>query len=154
MSDINAILQNYQNRDREYLLPILQDIQQQNGFLSNDAIVMVADYLTIPTSKVYAVATFYDGFRFSPGAKYKIQVCNGAGCHIERSSDIYHEFEKNISGKSLPGGKGDLFSLEMVACLGACGNAPVAKINNTFHTNMKLEQIAGLITDIKAGEDA
>lgn len=152
MSDINAILQSYQNRDREYLLPILQDIQQQNGFLSNDAIVMVADYLKIPTSKVYAVATFYDRFRFSPGAKYKIQVCNGAGCHIERSGDIFNEFEKNIGGKSLSDGKGGLFSIESVACLGACGNAPVVKINNTFHTNMRLEHIAELIASIKAGE--
>jgi NADH:ubiquinone oxidoreductase subunit E len=152
MNEIKSILQNYQNRDREYLLPILQDIQQENGFLSNDAIILVADYLKIPTSKVYAVATFYDRFRFLPKAKYRIQVCNGTGCHIEGSSMLLEEFEKHIGTRSGALTKSDLFSIEEVACLGACGNAPVVKINDVFYTNVKIEIISDLIAVIKAEE--
>lgn len=152
MSEIKNILQNYQNRDREYLLPILQDIQRENGFLSNDAIILVAEYLKIPTSKVYAVATFYDRFRFTPKAKYRIQVCNGTGCHIEGSSMLLEEFEKHIGTRTGTVTKSNLFSIEVVACLGACGNAPVVKINDVFYTNVKIEIISDLIAAIKAEE--
>ncbi len=151
MDEIKNILQNYQNRDREYLLPILQDIQHENGYLSNDAIVMVAEHLKIPTGKVYAVATFYDRFRFSPKAKYRIKVCNGTGCHIKGSGMLLMEFEKIIK-KDVANFKNDMFSIEEVACLGACGNAPVVKINDVFYTNFEKGMISEIIAVIKSKE--
>jgi NADH-quinone oxidoreductase subunit E len=151
MDEIKNILQNYQNRDREYLLPILQDIQHEKGYLSNDAIVMVAEHLKIPTSKVYAVATFYDRFRFSPKAKYRIKVCNGTGCHIKGSGMLFKEFEK-IVGTNGANFKSEMFSTEEVACLGACGNAPVVKINDVFYTNVETGMISAIIAAIKSKE--
>lgn len=153
MTEIEAVLQNYQNRDREYLLPILQDIQQVKGFLSHQAVVLVAAHLKIPTSKVYAVATFYDQFRFLPKAKYRIRVCNGTGCHIEGSGYLLEEFKKQLGMEAGSESKNELFSLEFVQCLGACGKAPVIKINDGFYTNVTLDLIPELIAAIKARED-
>jgi NADH:ubiquinone oxidoreductase subunit E len=153
MNEIEAILQKYQNRDREFLLPILQDIQRLSGFLSQDAVVSVAAHLKIPTSKVYAVATFYDQFRFLPKAKYRIKVCNGTGCHIEGSSAILDEFKKQLSNESGPDLKNDSFSLETVQCLGACGNAPVIKINDLFYSNVTPDMVHDLIAALKVRED-
>jgi len=153
MNEIEAILQKYQNRDREFLLPILQDIQRLSGFLSQDAVVSVAAHLKIPTSKVYAVATFYDQFRFLPKAKYRIKVCNGTGCHIEGSSAILDEFKKQLSNESGTDLKNDSFSLETVQCLGACGKAPVIQINDIFYTNVTPDMAPDLIAALKVRED-
>lgn len=153
MNEIEAILHKYQNRDREFLLPILQDIQRLIGFLSQDAVVSVAAHLKIPTSKVYAVATFYDQFRFLPKAKYRIQVCNGTGCHIEGSTAILDEFKKQLSTESGSDLKNDSFSLETVQCLGACGNAPVIKINDIFYTNVTPDMVPDLIAALKVREE-
>ncbi|MBE0637483.1 MAG: NAD(P)H-dependent oxidoreductase subunit E [Bacteroidales bacterium] len=153
MTEIEAILQKYQNRDREYLLPILQDIQSVSGFLSRQAVISVAAHLKIPTSKVYAVATFYERFRFLPKAKYRISVCNGTGCHIEGSGNLLEAF-KRLMGLE-PGAelKNELFSLEVVQCLGACGNAPVIKINDVFYSNVTPDMVPELIAAIKAREE-
>jgi len=130
MTEIKTVLQDYQNREREYLIPILQDIQSLIGFISPDAIAAVALHLKIPTSKVYAVASFYDQFKFLPFAKYRIKVCNGTGCHIEGSGAIYDELVKLL------------------------GNAPVIKINDKFYIAVTLEMAADIIKSIKALEDA
>jgi NADH:ubiquinone oxidoreductase subunit E len=153
MNEIETILHKYQNRDREFLLPILQDIQRLIGFLSQDAVVSVAAHLKIPTSKVYAVATFYDQFRFLPKAKYRIKICNGTGCHIEGSSVILEEFKKQLGNESGTDLKNDSFSLETVQCLGACGNAPVIKINDIFYTNVTPDMVPDLIAALKERED-
>lgn len=153
MTEIEAVLHNYQNHDREYLLPILQDIQRVKGFLSQQAVVSVATHLRIPTSKVYAVATFYDQFRFYPKARYRVQVCNGTGCHIEGSGVLLDEFEKQLGVSPGADSKNELFSLEVVQCLGACGNAPVIKINEVFYPGVTTDMIPELIAKIKARED-
>jgi len=153
MTEIEAVLHSYQNRDREYLLPILQDIQRIKGFITTEVVVAVAAHLKIPTSKVYAVASFYDQFRFVPFAKYQIKVCNGTGCHIEGSNALFEELKKQLEPKNGNQFKSDLFSLEQVQCLGACGNAPVMKINEIFYTSVTPEMAAGLLSSIKAQEE-
>ena len=153
MTEIEAVLQAYQNRDREYLLPILQDIQRVKGFISTETVVAVSAHLKIPTSKVYAVASFYDQFRFVPFAKYQIKVCNGTGCHIEGSNAVFEELKKQLEAKNGGQLKSDIFSLEQVQCLGACGNAQVMKINEIFHTGVTPEMAARLLSSIKAQEE-
>lgn len=154
MSHIDAILARYQNNDREFLLPILQDIQQEHGFISKEAIVSLGQFLKIPTSKIFAVATFYDQFRFSPAAKIRIQLCHGTACHMEGAAVLLEEFEKRLGIKAGEITSDRLFSLELTGCLGACGMAPVIRINNDFYPLTEPGQVEDLINKVKAEQEA
>jgi NADH:ubiquinone oxidoreductase subunit E len=152
MSKIEAILQKFPNNDRENLLPILQEIQKEESYLSKESVIKVGAHLKIPTSKVYAVSTFYDQFRFTPGAKYKICLCNGTACHMEGSKGLLKEFGKLLGIGAGQMTKDKLFSLETTPCMGACGMAPVIRINNNFHTDVSEEMLTEIITSIKEKE--
>ncbi len=144
-TNIHNILSNYSEGSKENLIPILQDIQQDEGFLSLDSVVEVGKYLSMPTSKIFGVATFYNQFRFEPLGKYHIQVCRGTACHVLGSDTVIGEIEKNIGVKSGKTTKDGLFSLEVVYCIGACGLAPVISINGNFHTKVTSKSIKEIL---------
>lgn len=152
MNKIEAILKNFPNHDRENLLPILQAVQKEEGYISADAVVEVGSYLRIPTSKVYAVSTFYDQFRFSASAKYKICLCNGTACHMEGSGHLLKEFEKQLGITAGQITRNRVFSIETKPCMGACGMAPVVKINGAFHTEVNAQMVTELLASIKENE--
>jgi len=144
-TNIHNILCNYAEGSKENLIPILQDIQQDEGFLSLESVVEVGKYLSIPTSKIYGVATFYNQFRFIPIGKYHIQVCRGTACHVLGSSTIMEEIEKNIGVKPGETTRDGLFSLEVVYCIGACGLAPVISVNGNFHGKVTSKSIKEIL---------
>ena len=144
-TNINNILKNYSEGSKEYLIPILQDIQQDEGYLSLDAVVEVGKYLRMPTSKIFGVATFYNQFRFIPLGKYHIQVCRGTACHVLGSLTVMEEIEKNLGVKAGQTTRDGLFSLEVVYCIGACGLSPVISINGTFHTKVTSKSIKEIL---------
>ena len=144
-TNIQSILSNYPEGSKENLIPILQDIQQDDGYLSKDAVVEVGKYLSMPTSNIFGVATFYNQFRFEPLGKYHIQVCRGTACHVLGSDTVIGEIEKNIGVKSGSTTKDGLFSLEVVYCIGACGLAPVISINGDFHTKVTSKSIKEIL---------
>ena len=152
MDKIEVILEKFPNNDRENLLPILQEVQRQEGYIHEDAVVKVGAYLKIPTSKVYAVSTFYDQFRFSPGAKYKIKVCNGTACHMEGSSTLLEKIKKLIGIEENEKTGNRLFSLKTTPCMGACGKSPVIRINEDFYTHVTGEKLSQIIASIKVKE--
>ncbi len=144
-TNINNILKNYSEGSKENLIPILQDIQQDEGYLSLDAVVIVGKYLKMPTSNIFGVATFYNQFRFIPLGKYHIQVCRGTACHVLGSGTVIEEIEKNIGVKDGQTTRDGLFSLEVVYCIGACGLAPVISINGVFHTKVTSKSIKEIL---------
>jgi len=152
MNKIEDILQSFPNRDRENLLPILQEIQKNEGFISEGAVVKVGDYLNIPTSKVYAVSTFYDQFRYTDKAKYQIHLCNGTACHMEGAGNLVKEFEKQLNISSGQLTKDRMFGIATKPCMGACGMAPVVKVNEKYYTGFTLEMVQELIASIKESE--
>ncbi len=149
MEKVKKILQNYSSEGRENLIPILQDIQDNNGWLSEDSIIEVGNHLNLPVSKIYGVATFYNQFSFQPKGKYHIQVCRGTACHVLGSASVLQEFEKNLNIKPDQTSKDGLFSLEVVACIGACGLAPVISINGEFHAKITSDSIKQIIANYK-----
>lgn len=153
MSTIENILLNYPTPDRSLLLPILQDVQSSEGYIPADAVVMISDYLKIPTSKVYSVSAFYEKFRFTPGAKYAICLCNGTACHMEKSGSLIKEFEKQLGITAGQITRDKLFSLNASPCMGACGKAPVVRINQDFHTGVTIDQVTELLASIKNQEE-
>lgn len=143
--DFSKILDNYPHDSRDSLIPLLQDIQEEIGYLSEEAIVEAGRHLQLPTSKIYGVATFYNQFRFEPQGKYHIQVCRGTACHVLGSATVLQELEKHLKVKAGQTTKDALFSIEVVACIGACGLAPVISINGEFHAKVTSESIKEII---------
>lgn len=148
-----AILSKYPKGHRDCLIPILQDIQEQYGYLSETSIVEVSRYLDLPSSKVFSLATFYNQFRFEPLGKFHIRLCHGTSCHVNGTSDIIRELEKKL--KIIPGQttRDGIFSLEIVACMGACHLSPLIQVNDNYHTKIKSGDIKDIIDSYIHGEE-
>jgi NADH-quinone oxidoreductase E subunit len=151
---VSTILSEYANSGRESLIPILQKIQEEEGFLSRQAVIEVGQTLDIPASKIYGVATFYNQFRFEPLGKYHVQVCRGTACHVLGSATVLQELEKMLKLKAGQTTRDGLFSMEVVACIGACGLAPVICINGEFHAKVTKEELKGIIDEYRNKENA
>ncbi|MCX6230662.1 MAG: NADH-quinone oxidoreductase subunit NuoE [Bacteroidetes bacterium] len=148
-NQVKLILEKHGKVKRDSLIPILQEIQEAEGYLSEAAIVEVGTSMKIPASKIYGVATFYNQFRFSPKGKYNILVCRGTACHVLGSSTVLKEIEKYLKIKAGQTSKDGLFSIEVVACIGACGLAPVICINGEFHAKVTSESIKKIIDNYR-----
>jgi NADH-quinone oxidoreductase subunit E len=146
---LNQILTDYANCGSDSLIPILQKIQEEEGFLSRQAVVEVGKTLDIPASKIYGVATFYNQFRFEPLGKYHVQVCRGTACHVLGSATVLQELEKMLKIKAGQTTRDGLFSMEVVACIGACGLAPVICVNGEFHAKVTKEGLQGIIEEYR-----
>ena len=142
---IKEILNNYQNAGRDKLIPILQDVQEAAGFLSRESVQLTARHLKLPASKIYGVATFYNQFRFEPKGQFHIQVCRGTACHVKGSLPLLESLQKELEIQPGRTTKDGFFSLEVVACIGACGLAPVIAVNGEFHARLECDQVAGII---------
>jgi NADH-quinone oxidoreductase subunit E len=150
---LNQILTEYANHGSESLIPILQKIQEKEGFLSRQAVIEVGKTLDIPASKIYGVATFYNQFRFEPLGKYHVQVCRGTACHVLGSATVLQELEKMLKIKAGQTSRDGLFSMEVVACIGACGLAPVICVNGEFHAKVTKEELQGIINEYRNKEN-
>lgn len=152
MTKVQAILEKYPDTGRDNLIPILQDIQRNEGYLSKESIIKVGQYLKIPSSKIFGVATFYNQFRFEPYGKNHIQICRGTACHVLGSKTVLEEIEKVLKVKAGETTRDGLFSIEVVACIGACGLAPVITVNGAFHAKVSSQSIKEIIEQYKAEE--
>ena len=140
---------------RESLIAIMQDIQSEYKYLSTEALELIADKLGIGVAKVYSVATFYENFSLEAKGKYIVKVCCGTACHVRKSQPIYdalHEY-LGLSGKRKTSDD-QLFTLETVACLGACSLAPAMTVNDEVHAKMTPESAVALLEEIRAKEAA
>ena len=141
---VEKVMQRYPKAGRDSLIPILQAVQEEQGFLSEDAVVSISRHLRIPASKVFGVATFYNQFRFQPKGKYHVMVCRGTACHVKGSLKGLEMVTKLLKVEPGKTTRDKLFSLEVVAYMGACGLAPVVNVNGQFYakvTPMKLQRI-------------
>jgi len=147
-----AILDKY-DKNPNKLIPILQDIQEEYTYLPEDIMTFVATALGISSANIYGVATFYAHFTLEPKGKYIIKVCDGTACHVKKSDGILAALEKELGlSKSKKTSDDLLFTLETVACLGACGLAPAVVINDKVHGLMTPESTIALINEIKEAE--
>lgn len=141
---------------KDQLIPLLQFAQSELGYLPTEAMVAIADYLKVPASHVYGVATFYAQFRFSPLGKNRITVCRGTACHVRGGKKVIEEISK-VLGIEDGGTTEDLsFSLETVACVGSCALAPVVVVNKKVYgkvTPKKMREIIYGIQGISPDEE-
>jgi NADH-quinone oxidoreductase E subunit len=142
---IEDILQGYKDAGRDSLIPILQDVQEEFGYLSREAVVTIGAYLELPVSKIYGVATFYNQFRFEPLGKNHIQVCRGTACHVKGSAAVLDSICRELEIQPGQTSRDGEFSIEVVACIGACGLAPVICINGEFHAKVTTDSVKKII---------
>ncbi|MFO7843687.1 MAG: NADH-quinone oxidoreductase subunit NuoE [Bacteroidales bacterium] len=152
MQEIEKILDQYPFVQRDNLIPILQDIQNTFGYISEEAIVKVGSYLKMPTSKIYGLATFYNQFRFTPKGKYHIKICNGTSCHVNANNLIIREVEKILGIKNGENTKDNHFSLEITSCMGVCGMGPVMAVNDKYYTLITVQKAKEIISDYQQME--
>lgn len=149
---ITQIIGQY-DRNPANLIAILQEIQDEYKYLSEEALTLVADRLGISVAKVYGVATFYENFSLEPKGRHIIRICDGTACHVRKSEPIYLAIYEalGLRGKRKTSADG-LFTLETVACLGACGLAPVMTVDGTVHAKMTPESALELLESIRKEE--
>jgi NADH-quinone oxidoreductase E subunit len=148
-----AILAKYPRSQRDGLIPILQDIQDQFGFLSETSIIEVGRHLDLPSSKIYGLATFYNQFRFEPRGRFHIRLCHGTACHVIGSSNVLKELEKHLRISAGQTSRDGAFSLELTACMGACHLSPLLQVNDKFHTKIDPANIREIIDSYISGEE-
>lgn len=145
MNEVQTILKNYPQAKRDSLIPILQDVQDTCGYISREAVAEIGRHLDLPASKIFGVATFYNQFRFQAAGKYHIQICRGTACHVKGSAKVLDTLVRELKIQPGETSRDGLFSLEVVACIGACGLAPVIAVNGEFYADVNPEKIQKII---------
>jgi len=126
------------------LIPLLQSIQENAGYISVDSIQRIAEHLRLTESQVYGVASFYAQFRFRPPARHCISVCLGTACHVRGGDRLMTVLQRDLGARPGTSTVDGRFDLNRVACLGCCALSPVVKIDRDIYSNvtsMKLKRI-------------
>lgn len=140
------------NNQKEALISILQDIQDEYNYLPQDALRIVSDTLGIPLIDIVGVATFYRAFSLKPRGKHIITVCLGTACHVRGGMKILDEFEKKLNikaGETTPDGQ---FTLETVACLGCCAIGPVVVVDDNYSAQTSIRKVDSIVTKYRKKE--
>jgi len=133
----------------ESLIPALQYIQESAGYLPREAMTAVAEYLRVPHSKVFGVASFYSLFHMKPRGRHQITVCRGTACHVRGSARLLTDLEKMLGIQSGGTTADMLFSLESVACFGSCALAPVV-VKDKVYGRQTSASVKNLVETIRA----
>ena len=142
-------------REPGNLIAILGAVQEVYSYLPEDVMTYVATALGITPGTVFGVATFYAHFTLEPKGKYVIKVCDGTACHVKKSGDIIKTFETELGlSESKKTSDDMLFTLEVVACIGACGLAPVIMVNEDVYAAMTIDKTKELVGKIRNEEAA
>jgi NADH-quinone oxidoreductase subunit E len=152
MNAVDAILQKHPRAGRDALIPILQEVQEKQGYLSREAVIRISKHLNLPTTKIFGVATFYNQFRFQPKGKYHFMVCRGTACHVKGSNRVLDMAQKILKLKPGQTSRDRLFSLETVACMGACGLSPVMNLNGEFYAKVTPQKLVKIIQECRETE--
>lgn len=129
------------------LMPVLQGIQDEYGYVPKPTIDLVAERLNVYPSQIFGVLTFYAQFHLKPRGKFIIRVCVGTACHVQGAPRIVETFFDKLGighAETTP----DLrYTFEKVACLGACGMAPLAMVNDSTYGAMTVQKVDQIVTD-------
>ncbi len=147
-AEFERLVKRYPTRE-SMILPALWLTQEQEGWVSQEAIAYIADRIGTFAAKVYEAATFYTMYNLHPMGKYHICVCRTLSCWLRGKQEIVDYLRDEVGvtpGNATDDGK---FSLEEVECLGHCGTAPVVQINGEFYADMDVEQLKSLLATVK-----
>jgi NADH:ubiquinone oxidoreductase subunit E len=138
---LDDIIENQFDNNKENLIMILQAIQKQCNYLPRPALNYLSTKIGIPYSQIYGVATFYATFSLEPRGRNIISICTGTACHVRGAERIREQVIESIhikDGQTTPDGR---FTLETVRCIGCCSLGPVVKINEDTHARLSTEEV-------------
>ncbi len=127
------------------VIPVLQTVQREFGYVPSEALQTISEELKIPTAELYGVVTFYAQFHLKPRGRHIVRVCRGTACHVRGSLQLMQKLKEMLSVEE-NGTTEDLrFTLEPVACLGACGLAPVIMVDDDTHGRLTADKLGDVI---------
>jgi NADH-quinone oxidoreductase subunit E len=129
------------------LMPVLQGIQDEYGYVPKPTIALVAERLNIYPSQIFGVLTFYAQFHLKPRGRFIIRVCVGTACHVQGASRIVETFFDKLHIGHAETSADLRYTFEKVACLGACGMAPLAMVNNATFGSMTVQKVQAILAD-------
>lgn len=152
-SKAEKVLEKYKGT-RGALIPVLQVVQAEYGYLSQSLIDLISERLNISTNEVAGVATFYAQFHLKPRGKHIIKVCCGTACHVKGAKKVAEKLVETLDVSVGMTTTDKLFTLEEVACLGACSLAPVMMIDEDVHGKLAPDTVGAVIDEIKGQSDS
>lgn len=141
---IDDLLAHYAD-PRGALIPLLQQVQERYGYLPSFSMEEIARYLKLSPSEVYGVLTFYAQFRLTPPGETTVRVCQGTACHVRGAKKILEEVEKALKIKAGGTTQDRKYSLERIACFGACSLAPVVVVGNDVYGRLTPAKVKKLL---------
>ncbi len=151
--EIRRILEKSSRGGTDALMPVLQEIQAIEGYLSPEIISEVSRYMGIAENRIYSIASFYDQFSFVPRGRKHIRVCSGTACHVNGSEAVVQEINKQLGIKPGQKTKDGWFSLEIVQCMGACSLGPVVEIDGRHYDHVIPEKMRNIIVAHREEEE-
>ncbi|NLJ33826.1 MAG: NAD(P)H-dependent oxidoreductase subunit E [Firmicutes bacterium] len=149
---VNEIIERHGKRP-ERLVAVLQEVQEVYRYLPEEVLQYVATGMGVSPAEVFGVATFYENFSLKPKGKYIIRCCDGTACHVHGSEALLTAIRQRLQLTAPETTTPDLmFTLETVACLGACALAPVVTINDKVYGQVTPDQMVALIDELAGGE--
>ncbi|MFP4029162.1 MAG: NADH-quinone oxidoreductase subunit NuoE [Candidatus Brocadiia bacterium] len=144
---IETVLSQFEGH-RSEMIPMLQEVQEEFGYIPAPAMERIADFINIPSSRVYGVATFYAQFYLTRQGEHRIKLCQGTACHVRGAKKILDTLEETLGIG--PGETTDdyRFSLETVACFGSCALAPVMVVDGKVHGRMTPQKAEEIVEDL------
>jgi NADH:ubiquinone oxidoreductase subunit E len=136
--------------ERDALISVLAELQRHYGYLSPGHLRILARELGFPLARVYGVATFYNLFRFDPPGRYQVRICRGTACHVKQSAAILDHLRAQLGievDQTTPDG---CFTLQTVACMGACSLAPVVVVGDETRGRMTPETAWAILEELRA----
>jgi NADH-quinone oxidoreductase subunit E len=145
MALLDGILTSFHIANDSDLIPILQQIQKEYGYLPPDVLLEASKKTGIPASRIYGVVTFYEQFHLEPHGRHTIRCCRGTACHVKNSSELIDAISRYLGvgpGKTTEDMR---FTFETVACLGTCFLAPVIMVNNDYYGHLSANKIKDIL---------
>ena len=151
---VDAIYEKYKLYEplQSAVIPFLQEIQHEVGYISEPIIEHVSGLMGLSTSHIYGVATFYHQFRLTPKGKHMITICMGTACHVKGSQTVYELLKEELGITDTDTSSDGLFTLQQVRCVGACSLAPVMKIDETFYGGLDKKKVKQILKQIREVE--
>jgi NADH-quinone oxidoreductase subunit E len=136
------------------VIPVLQEIQEEYGYIPPAAIQRIANHLGVFSSDIYGMVTFYAQFRLQPPGKNVIKVCHGTACHLGGAERLTEAISQHIGTTEGRTSKDGQFTLERVACLGCCSLAPCVTVNGEIHGRLNPESVGKVVNKLKEAKTA
>jgi len=141
------------NKDVDRLVPLLNSIQDELGYIPKEGLKEASQQVDVPLSQAYSVVRFFTDFSLEPTGKYKIEVCSGTACHVKGAEKILDQLSRKLGIEEGETTEDGMFTLETVRCIGCCSIAPVIRINEEVYGKLNQEKVVNIIDDLREKGD-